>query len=165
MEKIVIFKFKLGSKVSDNVSGLIGILDAAALKKSGSKQYSIQPKSLTGETRPEGWFVDEDQLTLIDEEFAKEGTQELSFEYFPGDEVRDKVTGIKGIVMFVLYWINGCKHYSVQPKAKKGATKKPDAITIDEIDVELISSRVIFKQSMPVDIPGGPSMKSNSFRI
>jgi hypothetical protein len=161
----VIFKFKLGSKVCDNISGLIGILDAAALKKSGSRQYSIQPKSLLGEIKPDGWFVDEDQLTLLDEEFAKEGTQEVNFEYSLGDKVQDKVSGIKGTIMYTLYWINGCKHYSIQPRAKKNASKRPESIVIDEGDLKLIAAGTKIKDEHPkISTPGGPSVKSNSLK-
>lgn len=160
------FKLRPGLQVIDIISGLIGIIDGAAIKKNGSIQYSVQPKSLTGDTRPDSWFIDEVQLTLTDGTAPEYQDLSIDFKFSPGSLVKDKVTGIKGTIMYAIYWLNECKHYSIQPKGKKGATKKPESITCDESDLELVSDEMIAQAvAVASPSPGGPSMKSSSFRI
>ncbi len=66
------FKFSNGQKVKDLVTGMKGIIDCAALWLNGCKRYSVQPPMKKGETeKPESWWIDEQQLELIDEGLNK----------------------------------------------------------------------------------------------
>lgn len=62
------FKFKNGQKVEDLVSGVVGIINCSSFWLNGCVRYSIQPKAKEGDNvMPEPWWVDEEQIKLIDE--------------------------------------------------------------------------------------------------
>ena len=43
------------------------------------------------------------------------------FQYDLGDELKEEITGMKGIVMAKTLHLNGCRHYAIQPALVKGA--------------------------------------------
>lgn len=67
---VITFKFKNGQKVRDIISGVEGIIDSAAIWINGCKRYSVQPKA-NENVRPDSWWMDEEQLELIDEGVRK----------------------------------------------------------------------------------------------
>jgi hypothetical protein len=61
---------------------------------------------------------------------------------YPGDEVRDTVTGFKGIVVCRSEFLNKCVRLSVQPQElKDGKTIDPESF--DEEQLEVIKSAKI----------------------
>ena len=59
-------EFKLGSCLQDKVSGMKGIATARVKYLNGCIQYCIVPKSQTGNDRPDGFYIDVDQLDYVD---------------------------------------------------------------------------------------------------
>lgn len=59
-----------------------------------------------------------------------------------GCEVKDKITGFKGIVTGKCSYITGCEQYLVQPKGKK-TDVKPKADWFDVARLVLSSKKVI----------------------
>jgi hypothetical protein len=59
-----------------------------------------------------------------------------------GSEVKDKITGFKGIVTGKCSYITGCEQYLVQPKGKS-SDKKPDALWLDIDRLEITSKKII----------------------
>jgi hypothetical protein len=158
MEKIT-FKASPGQKVECILSGIQGVIDGVILKKNGSKQLSVQPRTTNGHDKPDAWLLDEDSLKVV-EESAK--PFEVNFKHSPGFEALDSVTGIKGIIINAICWVNGCKHYSIQPKAKKGQNKKPNFFTCDESDIIILKEKK--KKEQKSKPPGGPSERSALFK-
>jgi hypothetical protein len=58
-----------------------------------------------------------------------------------GSEVRDRVTGFKGIAVAKVEYINGCIQYGIRGKILKDG-KFPDAIYIDEEHLEATGKSV-----------------------
>ncbi len=87
----------------------------------------------------------------------------VEFKFENGEEVEDLVSGLKGIIDCVSFWLNGCKRYSVQPRIEKGKTEKPDSIWIDEESLVKLSDG-ISKKIEPSET-GGPSFSSSSARM
>lgn len=57
-----------------------------------------------------------------------------------GDEVRDTITGFKGIAVARTNWIHGCARITIQPKVKKdGKMEEPQSF--DEPAVEVLVSK------------------------
>ena len=57
------FKFDLGQKVKDKVTGFSGVVVCRADYMTGCVRYSVQSKKLSKEGKPQDWQVfDEDQL-------------------------------------------------------------------------------------------------------
>jgi len=83
----------------------------------------------------------------------------VNFKFEHGQKVKDKVSGVSGIINAMAIWINGCNRYSVQPKAKKNENKIPDSYWIDEQQLELVKSK-----DVPVKktFTGGPSSCSTN---
>ena len=71
-----------------------------------------------------------------------------------GDEVKDKVTGLKGIITATTVWLNGCVRYVVQPQEIKDG-KPVDTTGFDEGDLLLVKSLKI-KEDNPEKLTGGP---------
>lgn len=61
------------------------------------------------------------------------------FKFNLGDEVKDSVTGVTGIVSSKTEFLNGCKRYGLeQPQKKDGSI--PDVITVDEQQLLLVKA-------------------------
>lgn len=74
-----------------------------------------------------------------------------NFKFNTGDEVKDTITGFKGIVTYRTQWLNNCNTYGVQPtKLKEGETRKREHF--DEPQLELVKAKV-HKESRKT---GGP---------
>ncbi len=55
-----------------------------------------------------------------------------------GDDVRDQVTGFRGIVIAITQWLNGCARMVVQPKGSDKEGKIKASETIDELQLEVV---------------------------
>lgn len=71
-----------------------------------------------------------------------------------GREVKDRVTGFKGIAVAVYIYLQGCVRYSVQPKIKKDGTLPKDQV-FDEPQLEIIGKRKIKAE---IEENGGPAL-------
>lgn len=154
--KEILFKYGPGTKVQDKFSGLQGVVTGCLLKKNGSLQCSVQPKSADGTTNPDSWYIDDVQLESDEPQEAL-----ITFQHDPGIKAEDKVTGLRGTIVLAIRWINGCTHYALQPKAKKGSNEKPDYFMVDEPDIIPLK---IEDEHQLEDIPknnppGGPSTR------
>jgi hypothetical protein len=66
-----------------------------------------------------------------------------------GSEVKDTVTGLKGIGTGRIEWLNGCRRVSIQAKAVAGVI--PDAQWVDLEQVELVRPKKVKSEDR-----GGP---------
>lgn len=68
-----------------------------------------------------------------------------------GDEVKDEITSMKGVVIAETYWLNGCVRLIVQPRELKDG-KPVEAQTFD------IEQLILIKKAKPVakSPTGGP---------
>lgn len=73
-----------------------------------------------------------------------------------GQEVRDKVTGFKGIAVGKTEYLQGCNRISVQPKVnKEGGLVECESF--DEPDLEVIGNGILPKpEPKPKPPPCGP---------
>lgn len=60
-----------------------------------------------------------------------------------GQEVKDKITGFKGIVIGHCSYINGCEQYLVQPKSRK-SDSKPDGHWLDVDRLIIVGNKIIY---------------------
>ena len=61
-----------------------------------------------------------------------------------GDQVKDRVTGLKGIAVAVTTWISGCNRITIQPPVDKDG-KPPENYTVDEDMIEVIKKNKLGK--------------------
>lgn len=71
-----------------------------------------------------------------------------------GDEAKDTVTGLVGVVVARTQWLTGCARIVLQPKCKKDNEMKPNA-EFDEPQVVLVKRAKKPKEKKEDDI-GGP---------
>ena len=64
----------------------------------------------------------------------------INTKYGIGDELKDIVSGYKGIVMAITQYSTGCIHYGI---IEKGQYKKEDWVWHDESRFKLVKSKVI----------------------
>lgn len=69
-----------------------------------------------------------------------------------GDEVRDNITGLKGVAIGITRWLNGCIRVGVQPSGLKDG-KPIEAQWIDEPQLKIVKRQ---KVAGPKEEPGGP---------
>ncbi len=67
-----------------------------------------------------------------------------------GDLLRDKVTGIEGIVSVVAFYATGCIHYGIQPQKVLENGTMPDWTWLDESRLELVRAGAV-----AFDVPDG----------
>jgi len=80
-----------------------------------------------------------------------------------GDEVKDSVSGFKGIAVAKHTYLQGCDRVSVQPSIDKEG-KLPEAQTFDEPQLETIKQAKVKRQAPSID-PGGPEKYRDSGKI
>lgn len=71
-----------------------------------------------------------------------------------GSKVRDRVTGITGIAVARIEYLNGCIQYCLVPAAKKGDTARPDGVYLDMGQLEVIGDGL----NIPKRRTGGPQI-------
>ncbi len=80
-----------------------------------------------------------------------------------GDRVKDKITGITGIVIGYHYWLYGCERVTIQPEEAKDG-KPAESFCIDAAQVTIIKAAVIagyvppdgMVDSRVINRPAGP---------
>lgn len=83
------------------------------------------------------------------------GKMNLSKHPLMGMEVRDKITGFRGIVTGVTFWLFGCARMCVKPKVDESGKECPEG-WFDENQLEVISQGVAPETAILTGQPGGP---------
>jgi hypothetical protein len=87
-----------------------------------------------------------------------------AFKFKLGEKVRDRITGIEGIVLANTDWLTGCNTVTIRPSGLKDGVPH-DTVLLDEPMVERIGPGVTETIKPPTDarLRGGPrpSLGSN----
>lgn len=59
-----------------------------------------------------------------------------------GDRVRDRISGVKGIVIGYTYWLYGCERVTIQPEEHKDG-KPAEGVCVDAAQCEVLKSGVV----------------------
>jgi hypothetical protein len=71
----------------------------------------------------------------------------MSFKFNNGEEVKDLISGFKGIIIGRCDYLTGCRQYLLKPKKLDKATGKPiDGYWFDEDRLNLVSKGVSIKE-------------------
>jgi len=154
---------KMGMTVRDPASGLTGIATMKTEMISGTVQYAIQPVG-DGKSIPEGHFVDDFMLEFVDDGVSKKApTPDSDAKFRIGQELRDTLTGFKGIAVERTTYLNGCVHYSLQPSVKKQTFlggllgEAPRASHFDFKRLTLVGDGVADKLKKPTKVDPKPA--------
>lgn len=125
---------ELGNKVRDKVTGLVGVAENRATYMFGCDRYWLQPLAAEDGSIPKGMMVDAPQLQDLEVQ-VMEPMPEAEQIIEMGQEVTDKIIGVKGVAIGRSVYLNGCSRICVQPKSKDGRTV-PDNFWVDEKQLE-----------------------------
>jgi hypothetical protein len=75
-----------------------------------------------------------------------------------GDRVRDRVTGLSGIMVGISYWLAGCARGAIQPETSK-AGKAPESFWVD-VPLLVVVKKGVIPQT--VVHPGAPARPTES---
>lgn len=166
-------EIELGQVVRCKVSGFTGTATAYKETIFGSDQIVIQAFNDSGNVCEDSYAVDVAQIEHVLD--AKSEIQIMigatpaarTSDIKLGDEVRDKVTGYKGVVTAIYTWLNGCVHLSVETRKIKDGV--PDFLREPEQRWEITEKDAL--QLTPAEAEkkekkqGGPSHRMPSQRI
>ena len=115
---------KLGTMITDKVTGIKGMLTMYQVDISDNKHYLFQPAVLNPEDRQpaKSFWVTEKRVIG-----GEETTVVLPLEILD-TQVEDKATGFNGTAIALYYHLNGCIHIEIKPKGiieKTGESIKP----------------------------------------
>ena len=153
-KKVVTFKPVLGCIAKDEITGFWGVIIAHEISVFNSDRYCVQPRELAsdGKIKDAKWF-DELRLIVTDPTVVVNVVPTGEFPYNMWDEVKDKMSPFKGIVVGKIAYITGCLRATVQPDTMKdGQPIEPLCYPIDQL--HLIKSAK--KLDEPEKHPGGP---------
>ena len=125
----------LGSKIKDNITGYQGIATARVTHLYGCVHIAIQPQELKDGIPQKERLFDEQRIQII--ERAEREPQQPKFDL--GSTVRDKITGLVGIVTVWVDELNGNTTVNITPKILHEG-KPVESINLPEDRVELIEA-------------------------
>jgi hypothetical protein len=147
-----IFKLNFGDKVKDKVTGATGVIVIKTQRLSGNVRYNVQPCELKEGSPVSSFDIDEDALEVIAP--ATDPRPDRPFKFNIGDEVKDKWSDLKGVIMAREDHQYGCIRYGVHPRAiVKG--KIAQGYSIDESAVVLVKAAK--KKDAPMRTDGAES--------
>jgi hypothetical protein len=128
----------LGAIVTELTSGFRGTVIIKYIERSGNVRYAVQPKG-DGEKIPDAMVFDQNSLEYVDAGISDRCVEPDSraFELELGCEVKDRISGFKGICTSRSVHLNGCVLYTIT--AQKVTTKEEEGIkSFHWYDVERI---------------------------
>jgi hypothetical protein len=108
---------KLGYEAEDTISGVKGVVTAHYFMWYNSPRVGIQPKATKDKPNevPDVQEIDEHVMKFGKKSDLK--VPQFAAEIYEfGDECTDSVTGYKGQVAAICYYISGCVHVCLTPK-------------------------------------------------
>ena len=129
---------KLGQRATDSATNLEGFLTIYYLGDDNAESYCLQPCGTnpdTGASLPSLW-VSERRIRHKDHQTDSTPMPKSVL----GTIVKDQASGFNGIAIAIKYYLNGCIHFTVQPK---GAQKSGEAIATEDFDIRRLTGLAI----------------------
>ena len=117
---------KLGTKVTDKITGFAGIAVSRTEFVYGCVRVRVQPQKLTAE----GKIADEaiiDELMLVENNPSNDPPKS----FLLGTQDTDVTTGISGMVISVTYYINQGPRVYIQPKGMTSEGRSFEGVVCD----------------------------------
>lgn len=148
---------ELGDIAKDIVTGFEGTAVCITRYRYNSDRLTIQPIGVKDGKTTDALAFDIDQL-----EYVKKGpgavlpvpTASVLIEF--GDEVKDPVTGFRGVVLGRACWLNGCTRLGVQPQTLKSDGLPAEWQWLDEREAKLVKRAVLPSPREEMRKTGGP---------
>ena len=156
------YGIKLGMKVKDKVTGFEGMVVHLYFPMHDAEKVGIQAPLKADGTLGESYTIDAVgvMINAMDTGISPIDSQPL---YNNGDVVRSKIQKVKGTIVGVVVYLNGCVNYTVcQHMPKGGKTQDYPDVKMKEGAIELIKKA---KNPVKQQKAGGPMIKNNQFKM
>jgi len=157
---------EVGDLAQDQVTGFQGIVTLRSCFLYGCMRVALQPEKLEkGEVAKDAFF-DEAQMIVITKQKIKGNNLKIDPSHSLGDEIKDKITGFKGILIHYTEYLFGDPRVEIIPKVLKDG-KIPDGIFISDSRIDVVKKGKIQKPEVIETTklnrpPGGPSREKHT---
>ncbi len=129
----VTFKYPVGIEVKCTITGVQGIITSRLTMLNGCIQYHIQPKCAKKSTTiPDGAYIDEQILVPVGKKGYK--GEAVDFKFMPGDKLRNRLSGMVGIVRYSIHDLNNCQRVEVVGELGKDGKPPISCAIIQEFE-------------------------------
>lgn len=73
-----------------------------------------------------------------------------------GMEVKDSITGFKGIVVCIANWLHGCRRIGIQSRELDKENKPQESVFFDEGGIRILGQGVMSKADWEAAMPSAP---------
>jgi hypothetical protein len=159
---------RVGATVRDAMTGFTGTAMSRVELMGGNVQFAVQPK-LAADAKP-GEFpdavnIDHHLLDFVDAGLSPRATEPPPVTVELGDKVYDIVTGLEGIAVSRITFLNGCIYYNVQQQKMQdkqtGIEGAPEPMFLSQARLGVVKPAAaavqVPKATTAGRVPGGPS--------
>ncbi len=150
---------KLGQKVRCKITGFEGIVDHLCFPLHDACKVGIQAPMAKDGKMGECYTLDYMSIEIVDSKSVIKFKQSKP-KFSLGEKAEDTITTMKGTVVMVIFYMNGCVHYRLQPVVPEG--KKAEdyaAIKVAEGSLKLIKPPKEKREAIQPQRTGGPKEK------
>lgn len=131
------FKYLLGIRVKDQVTGFAGVVTGRSQLLHMCNRYNVTPEGITPDGKlKEIYSFDEEALEVLDDKPLRK-VPDPDFKYELGLIARDAVTLLKGVIVTRTQYMHGCNRYIVQQQGSTPEGKLKECLNVDEAAIEL----------------------------
>lgn len=128
-------ELKIGQRVFDHATKSTGVITARADSISGYSQFVVQLEEKDGKI-PEAYALDWQSFEILDDALVENTIKPVSHSYNLGDRVRSLDTGIKGVIVRLWTYVNGCVHAAISlPATKQGEAQHNYEVPINRLEL------------------------------
>lgn len=156
---------ELGMRLREVVSGVEGIAWSRRETLAGSTQISVQPSG-DGKTLPDAYNFDWQTLEILSSGVAHlSSPEDPTVKVKVGDKVKNPITGMNGVAIEKVTWMNGCVKFLVQGKDREDGTPRfnwEDHQILEILDKPRFVPPIVKEQTpeQKVKPTGGPTSKA-----
>jgi hypothetical protein len=157
----------IGCTVRCVASNVKGIVHQKTELLGGTVQYSIQPSSADGSEVKDGYSIDVQQLDKIDDGISARRTDPVYPDIELGNEVKDLITGFRGVVTSRVTFLNGCVYFNVERKGPTTPENKDEerlrffpSIRLSVVGAGIAPPKPVEATAPAARKPGGPTTRA-----
>jgi len=142
------WKFRIRDVVKDDIAGFTGVIQCIAEMESGCTHYGVCATKLSKAGKEQWSWFDESRLvkTGRSKGFSPESWEQ---QYNLGDRIKDRHTGVEGIIVSMNFYATGCMTYDTQPVQLDRDGKIVDTINIPQERMILVKAAEVKEKPAP----------------
>jgi hypothetical protein len=154
----------LGKFLRDRASGVEGFGTSLHELLSGTVRIGLQPQSGDATALPDPYEIDEQLLEIIDENKSLDALPvATNVPFLPlGAEVKDRISGLKGVITGRVTFLSGCVYYKVTTQGKTDRLGSPidTFLSAQRITLRKAEAKAAKEMKAEASPTGGPTVKA-----